>query len=54
VNPTGATAPEARVNSEFPNQFNLSQNFPNPFSAKTNILISLPETSLVKLKIFDS
>lgn len=36
-----------------PSEYTLSQNFPNPFNPSTKINISLPEKSLVSLKIYD-
>jgi|GEM_PF-232524 len=39
--------------SEIPDQFALQQNYPNPFNPSTSINYSLPERSLVSIKIFD-
>ncbi|MFC2085265.1 aryl-sulfate sulfotransferase [Bacteroidota bacterium] len=36
-----------------PDEYNLVQNFPNPFNPTTNIKFSIPNTSYVKLIIFD-
>jgi hypothetical protein len=32
----------------------LEQNYPNPYDSKTNIRFILPETSQVKLRVYDS
>jgi hypothetical protein len=39
--------------SDLPSDFSLSQNFPNPFNPVTKILVTLPERSEIKLKVFD-
>ena len=36
-----------------PQDFNLSQNFPNPFNPSTKIEYSIPEASFVQLKVYD-
>jgi hypothetical protein len=39
--------------SGLPTGFELSQNFPNPFNPTTTIKFSIPQASLVTLKVFD-
>ncbi|MDQ3193709.1 MAG: choice-of-anchor B family protein [Bacteroidota bacterium] len=41
------------TNSLVPDNFSLAQNYPNPFNPATKIKFSLPENSIVSLKIFD-
>ncbi|MBS1495231.1 MAG: T9SS type A sorting domain-containing protein [Bacteroidetes bacterium] len=36
-----------------PEKYNLSQNYPNPFNPTTRIMYSIPNSGLVKLKVFD-
>ena len=36
-----------------PNNYNLAQNFPNPFNPRTTIQYSIPQRSSVTLKVFD-
>jgi len=36
-----------------PNQFELSQNFPNPFNPTTKIIFHIPELSFVTIKVYD-
>jgi len=39
--------------NSIPKQFNLFQNFPNPFNPKTIIKYQIPELSFVTLKVYD-
>jgi len=38
---------------QLPDEFNLSQNFPNPFNPSTKINYSVPQSSQVVIKVFD-
>ncbi len=37
---------------DIPDEFNLEQNFPNPFSIQTNISFSIPRQCTVKLVVY--
>lgn len=41
------------VNLSTPIQFTLNQNFPNPFNPTTSISFTLPQTSVVKLSVYN-
>ncbi|MBD3233545.1 MAG: T9SS type A sorting domain-containing protein [candidate division Zixibacteria bacterium] len=36
-----------------PTQYSLSQSYPNPFNANTNIAFELPEESVVSLEVYN-
>lgn len=36
-----------------PSEFTLNQNYPNPFNPTTNIKFALPQSSVVKLEVFN-
>ncbi|RPI18956.1 MAG: T9SS C-terminal target domain-containing protein [Ignavibacteriae bacterium] len=42
-----------KVPGNIPQEFKLSQNFPNPFNSSTQIAYELPTTNRVKLNIYD-
>jgi hypothetical protein len=42
------------ISSEIPDEYNLEQNYSNPFNPSTTIEFSLPEQTFVKLEIFNS
>jgi len=42
-----------RFNTTIPNDYILSENYPNPFNPKTNIKFSIPRTEFVTLKIYN-
>lgn len=41
------------IDNSIPKQFDLSQNFPNPFNPTTTIKYTLPKNGLVTIKIYD-
>lgn len=43
-----------QISSEIPAEFNLFNNYPNPFNPVTNIKFDIPKSSFVKLHIYDS
>ena len=49
----GVSFVEEEQTGEMPTEFLLSQNYPNPFNPSTKIKYSIPQTSLVQLKVFD-
>ena len=43
-----------KINSEIPDVYSLSQNFPNPFNPNTVIRYSVPHSSEISLNIYDA
>ena len=44
----------SQVSSVVPSEFNLFNNYPNPFNPSTNIKFDIPKSSNVRLSIYDS
>ena len=44
---------EVNVDVKNPAQFELSQNYPNPFNPSTTISFTIPQSSMVSLKVFN-
>lgn len=45
---------EVQINKTAPSDFSLKQNFPNPFNPSTQISFSVPQTSHILLKVYDT
>ena len=51
---TGNNATSAEnISNEIPSGFSLDQNYPNPFNPSTTIRFSIPQTSNIKIEIYD-
>jgi len=44
---------DVNTTTEIPNKFALAQNYPNPFNPSTKIEVSIPESGLYAIKIFN-
>jgi hypothetical protein len=54
VNPDSPVITENTVTENLvPKEFSISQNYPNPFNPSTQINFSLPNTSNVRITVFD-
>ncbi len=53
VDGTFSLSPEVEVNFGVPLEYDLAQNFPNPFNPTTNIRFSVPEQANVKITVFN-
>ncbi|MDH3268891.1 MAG: YCF48-related protein, partial [Ignavibacteria bacterium] len=49
----GVSFVEEQEINELPMTYNLSNNFPNPFNPSTKIKYSVPQSSIVMIKVFD-
>jgi hypothetical protein len=49
-----AVESEIEIPDVVPERFELDQNYPNPFNPVTNILVSVPERSQMRLEVYNS
>ncbi|MDP4192654.1 MAG: T9SS type A sorting domain-containing protein, partial [Bacteroidota bacterium] len=50
---TTSTTDVASNKIESPKDYELAQNYPNPFNPSTSIKYSIPQNSMVSLKVYD-
>jgi hypothetical protein len=50
----GIVVSVADKNSSLPTEYSISQNYPNPFNPSTTIQFALPQSSPVKITVFDA
>jgi hypothetical protein len=48
-----STIAEDKPDENLPTEYRLEQNYPNPFNASTRIRFNLPQTTVVKLSVYD-
>jgi len=54
TNPSPCLPVDVRENvTQVPDNYSLSQNFPNPFNPSTTIKYAVPKSGLVNLKVYD-
>jgi len=53
ANENGITGVEDDLSSETPNSFNLAQNYPNPFNPNTQIVVSIPDSGMYTLRVYN-
>ncbi len=51
--PGGLPTAINEIDSQIPEQFNLSQNYPNPFNPSTTIQFSIPESGFYSIRVFN-
>ena len=53
INVSEITSVREQITNEIPDDYALQQNYPNPFNPSTRIVYSVPQQSVVTIKVFD-